>query len=100
MKALAEAVTASVDPALGPGTNDSPALLKITLADGQVIEQRRDAATGSSEVPMTQAQVEAKFLDCAAQSVSADTGKKILATLNAFPSGSSLNDFWPLLRRA
>lgn len=100
VQALAKLVSASVDPALGPGTNGSPALLKVTLADGQVIEQRRDAATGSSEVPMTQAQVEAKFLDCAAQSVSADTGKKILATLNAFPSGSSLNDFWPLLRRA
>jgi len=65
-----------------------------------VLEQRKDAAIGSMQNPMTQAQLEEKFTDCAAQAVSADTGKRILAILNVLPAGSSLDDLWPLLRKA
>jgi hypothetical protein len=64
-----------------------------------VFEQQRDYATGSPQVPMTQAQVEDKFLDCAAQAVSAEVGRKILGVLNRLPDGSS-GELWPLLRRA
>ena len=38
MQALARTVSASVDPELGPGTRGSPARLKVTLRDGQVVE--------------------------------------------------------------
>jgi len=100
VKALAAKVTASVDPALGPGTHVSPAIVKITLKNGQLLEQRRDAVTGTKEVPMTEAQLEEKFMDCAAQAVSADRAKSILATLKTMPNGTSLDGFWPLLRRA
>jgi 2-methylcitrate dehydratase PrpD len=100
VKTLAAKVTASVDPALGPGTNVSPAIVKITLKDGQVFEQRRDQVTGTKEVPMTQAQVEEKFMDCALHAVTADNARKILAILNALPEQSSFDSLWPLLRRA
>jgi 2-methylcitrate dehydratase PrpD len=96
--ALAKTVSASVDPELGPGTRESPAKLKVTLSDGQTFEQRVDFQTGSIKNPMTQAQIEGKFLDCAVQSVSGETARKILAVLNALPERPSLNDFWPLLR--
>jgi len=99
VRALAKTVTASVDPDLGPGTDDSPARIRITMADGQVFEQRKDFGSGSNKNPMTQAQIEAKFFDCAAQAVDTDTGKKILAFLNALPEQTSFNDFWPLLRK-
>jgi 2-methylcitrate dehydratase PrpD len=98
VKALAKTVSASVDPELGPGTGFSPARLKITMSDGEVIEQRNDYASGSSHNPMTQAQVEEKFLDCAAQSVSSDVAGKILAQLNALPGLPSFAEFWPLVR--
>ncbi len=98
VKALARTVSATVDPALGPGTRVSPAILKVTLADGQSFEQRVDYQTGSIQNPMTQAQVENKFRDCAAQSVNAEVAGKILAVLNALPARASLDDFWPLLR--
>ena len=98
VKALARTVSATVDPALGPGTRESPAILKVTLANGESFEQRVDFQTGSIQKPMTQAQVEEKFLDCAAQSVSAQTGRKILAALNALPRQPSLDDLWPLVR--
>ena len=98
VKALARTVSATVDPALGPGTRQSPAILKVTLANGESFEQRVDFQTGSIQKPMSQSQVEEKFLDCAAQSVSAETGRKILATLNALPRQPSLDDLWPLVR--
>lgn len=98
VKALARNVSATVDPELGPGTRVSPAILKVTLADGGTFEQRVDYQTGSIQKPMTQMQVEEKFLDCATQSVSAETARKILAMLNALPARSSLDDLWPLIR--
>ena len=98
VKALARLVSADVDPALGPGTRESPAVLKVTLSDGQTLEQRVDFQTGSIQKPMTQAQVEDKFIDCATQSLSAETARKILAVLNALPGRSSLDDLWPLVR--
>jgi hypothetical protein len=47
---------------------------------------------------MTQAQVENKFLDCAAQSIKPEVAKQILAALNALPARPSFADFWPLVR--
>jgi 2-methylcitrate dehydratase PrpD len=98
VRALAKAVSASVDPALGPGTSGSPAILKITMTDGQSFEQRVDYQTGSVRNPMTAAQLADKFRDCAALSVSTDTAGKILAALNELPGRASFDDVWPLLR--
>ena len=58
---LAKLVTAGGDPELSDAFGESPAKLKITLKSGEAFEHRRDYATGSKPVPMTQAQVEAKF---------------------------------------
>jgi 2-methylcitrate dehydratase PrpD len=76
VKALARLVTASADPQLSDDLGESPARLRITLKDGQIFEERRDYATGSQKVPMTEPQLEAKFNDCAAQAVSADVAKR------------------------
>src|SRR5262245_26509399 len=100
VRALGSTVTASVDPDLGPGTDGSPARIRITLADGQVLEQRKDFSTGSTRNPMTQAQIEEKFADCAAQAVNQENARKILAILNALPAGESLTALWPLLKKA
>ena len=100
VRALARLVTSAADPDLSDALGDSPAKLKITLKSGETFEHRRDYATGSPKVPMTQAQVEAKFNDCAAQTVSADVARKILATLNAIAERRSFDDFWTLIRRA
>jgi 2-methylcitrate dehydratase PrpD len=98
VRALAKTVSASVDPALGPGTSGSPAIVKVTMADGQSFEQRVDYQTGSVRNPMTAAQLADKFRDCAALSVSADTAGKILAALNELPGRASFDDVWPLVR--
>ena len=98
VRALARTVSASVDPALGPGTSGSPAIVKVTMTDGQRFEQRADYQTGSVRNPMTAAQLADKFRDCAALSVSADTAGKILAALNELPGRASFDDVWPLVR--
>ena len=99
VKAVAKLVTASADPALSDALGESPARLKIVLKDGQTFEERRDYATGSAKVPMTEVQLEEKFHDCAAQAVAADSAKKILAILNTLADRPSLGDLWPLLRK-
>ena len=98
VKAVAKTVTASVDPALGPGTRESPAVIKVTLKSGETFEQRVDFQTGSIQNPMTQAQVENKFRDCAALSFKPEVTDKILAAVNALPRQLSFDDFWPLVR--
>jgi 2-methylcitrate dehydratase PrpD len=98
VKAVAKLVTAGVDPEFKDGLEGSPVRMKITLKDGTVFDERRDTATGSKTMPMSQTQLEDKFLDCAMQALKADTAKKVLAILNALPGQAALNELWPLLR--
>ncbi len=100
VKALAKIVTAGGDPDLSDAFGESPAKLKITLKSGESFEQRRDYATGSQKNPMTPAQLEEKFMDCAKQVVSADVAKKIFATVGTLPQRASFGDFWTLIRKA
>ena len=100
LKAIQPKVTAAVEPELGPAGDDSPARLRITMTDGQVFEARKDFSTGSVKQPMTQAQLEEKFYDCAAVVVDKGRAAKILAILNELPSRASFDDFWPLFRKA
>jgi hypothetical protein len=51
------------------------------------------------QVPMTAAQIKAKFDICAAQAVDKATSEKIYATLSTLGEQPSLDDFWPLLRK-
>ncbi len=69
------------------------------MNDGKVFEARVEDATGSVRNPMTKAQLEDKFTDCAAVVMDNDKAAKILAILNALPDRNSLDDFWPLFRK-
>jgi 2-methylcitrate dehydratase PrpD len=100
LKVIQQKITAAVDPELGPGGDDSPAKIRITMADGQVFEVRKDFSTGSIKLPMSQAQLEDKFNDCAAQVIDKGRAAQILAILNALPDRASFDDFWPLFRKA
>ena len=100
LKAIQPKITAAVDPELGPGGDDSPAKIRITMNDGQVFEVRKDFSTGSSKLPMSQAQLEEKFYDCAALVMDKGRAGQILAILNALPARASFDDFWPLFRKA
>ena len=59
--ALRDRVTATIDPAVRPEQVD----MTITLKDGRTLHKAIEHAIGSVEVPMTDAQLEAKFGDLA-----------------------------------
>ena len=93
-------MTAAVDPELGPGGDDSPAKIRITMADGEVFEVRKDFSTGSIMLPMSQAQLEDKVLRLCGDGDGQGRAAQILAILNALPGRASFDDFWPLFRKA
>jgi len=97
---MAKLVTAGVDAQLSDAFGESPAILKITLKGGETFEQRRDYPTGSAKIPLTPAQLQEKFMDCATQTVSADSAKKLFAFVNTFEKQAAFGEFWTLIRKA
>jgi 2-methylcitrate dehydratase PrpD len=100
VRALAGLVTAGADPNLSDSFGENPTRVKITLKDGQTFEHQRDYATGSKQLPMTAAQAEEKFRDCATQTISADAARKLFAIVNTIADQPSFGDFWSLIRKA
>jgi 2-methylcitrate dehydratase PrpD len=100
VKALAQMVTAAIDPEFTDARENYPTRLKVMLKDGRTFEEMRYQASGARQFPMSQAQIEEKFLDCAAHAVSKNTANAILAVLKRVGERPSLRELWPLLRRA
>jgi 2-methylcitrate dehydratase PrpD len=100
VQAMAKLVTAGADPQLKDGFGESPAILKITLKGGETFEQRRDYPTGSAKLPLTAAQLEEKFMDCATQTISVDAAKKLFAIVSTFEKQPSFGEFFTLVGKA
>jgi 2-methylcitrate dehydratase PrpD len=98
VKTLAGLVTASADPNLSDEWGN-PTRVKITLKDGTAFEDQRDYPIGSTQVPLTRAQVEEKFMDCATQTISADAARKLFAIVNGVPERPAFGEFWSLLQK-
>jgi len=99
VRALAGFVTAGADPKLSDSFGENPTRVRITLKDGQTFEHQRDYATGSKQVPMSAAQAEEKFMDCATQTISADAARQLFATVNTIHEQPSFGEFWSLIRK-
>ncbi|MCC6197977.1 MAG: MmgE/PrpD family protein [Burkholderiales bacterium] len=67
-------ITANADPALGR----DEAIAEVTLADGQVLRSHVPHARGSSARPMTDAELDAKFMAQASTVLSIDTSERLL----------------------
>src|SRR6185312_8525280 len=89
VKTMAGLVTASADPQLSDDWGN-PTRVKITLKDGKSFEEQRDYPIGSTQVPLTKAQVEEKFTDCATMTVRPDAAKRLFAIVGAFPTQPAL----------
>lgn len=72
---LRERVVATVDPAVKPEQVD----MTILLNDGRTLHKFIEHAIGSVEVPMTDQQLEAKFLDLAKGILSDDQARQLLS---------------------
>jgi 2-methylcitrate dehydratase PrpD len=99
VKALARMVSVSIDPEFADAREDYPTRLTVTLKDGRSIEELYVYASGTRQYPMSPAQIEAKFLDCAKEAVAPERAEKILATLRTLGDVPSFDEFWPLLRK-
>ena len=99
VKTLAGLVTASADPELSDEWGN-PTRVKITLKDGGTFQEQRDYPIGSTQVPLTKAQVEEKFMDCATQTISADAARKLFAIVSTINERPSFGDFWSLVQKA
>ena len=99
VRTLAGLVAAAVDPEFAEARENYPTWLRVTLADGRSLERLVVYASGTRQHPMTPAQIDEKFHDCAVQAVSGDAARKIHAMLAVLGEQASLADLWPLLRR-
>jgi 2-methylcitrate dehydratase PrpD len=80
--------------------DESPAKVTVTLNDGRKLEGTKYYSSGSVEVPMSAAQLKAKFDVCAAQAVDQTAAARIYAILSTLGDEPSLAEFWPLLHKA
>jgi 2-methylcitrate dehydratase PrpD len=96
IKDMARKVTITIDPEFADLLDDSPARVIVTLADGRTVERMRYYASGTPQMPLTLAQVEEKFFDCAGHAVDRAAATDIFAFMNRFEQEPSLA---PLLAR-
>jgi 2-methylcitrate dehydratase PrpD len=100
VRALAAKISHHVDPEFGEEPLEAPGRVTVTLTNGKSFEKTIRYASGSPKSPMSPAQIEVKFFDCARQAVKEDQAKRIFAWLNDLPKQTSFAEFWPLLGAA
>jgi len=95
----ARLVSVAIDPEFGDIFEESPSRIIVTFRDGSKTEKLRYYASGTPQFPLTPAQIEAKFTDCAAQAVDKDTAGRIFAAMQTLGQAPSFDALWTLLRR-
>ena len=100
IKAMARKVSIAVDPEFADLLDDSPSRVTVTLTNGRTVERMRYYASGTPQMPLTPAQVEEKFFDCASHTVERPTATQIFAFMNRFEQELSLAPLWSLTKKA
>ncbi len=96
--ALASRVTMAHDPSLEttvPGSR--PAVVKITLTNGEVLEKRIDFARGGAQAPLSSSELRAKFTSNARRVLSESAAKDLLAMLDDLEKLSSVRELARIL---
>ena len=100
VRALAKVVSLTTDPEFADLVGVAPARLVVTFKDGTTVERVRQFASGTVKAPLTSAQIDEKFLACAAEAVDRPTATKLLATLRTLGDQPSFGEFWTQVARA
>jgi 2-methylcitrate dehydratase PrpD len=100
VRAAARLVSVAIDSEFADIYEESPSRIIVAFRDGSKVEKLRYYASGTPQFPLTPAQIEQKFTDCAAHAVDKDTAGKIFAALQTLGQAPSFEAFWPLVRRA
>ena len=98
VRSLARKVSVATYAEYADVLEDSPAKVTLTLNDGRKIERSKYYPSGSMQVPMSPAQIKAKFDICAAQAIDSSAAEKIYVMLSTIDEQPSFAEFWPLLR--
>jgi 2-methylcitrate dehydratase PrpD len=98
VRALAAKVSAFVDTSFGdPLEIPLPARVTVTLANGETIERVKDFAIGSPALPMADARLKAKFMDCATRALDAAQAEALHGALDGLGGARPPDGLWPLL---
>ncbi len=100
VKAFAPKITHHIDAEFGDEVIEAPGRVKLTLTSGKILEHKVWYASGSVQAPMTAAQNEAKFMDCARLVLRDEQARRVFAWLGDLPKQRSFDELWPLLRTA
>ncbi|MBJ3777858.1 MmgE/PrpD family protein [Acuticoccus mangrovi] len=68
------------------------AALRVRLRDGRVLEAARDRPRGGADDPLSDAELDAKFLTCVAPSLGVDAAAALLARLRRLEAIADLSD--------
>ena len=98
VKAFAPKISHHIDPEFGDEVIEAPGRVKVTLTGGKVIEEKVWFASGSVQAPMTSAQNEAKFMDCARLTLKEEQARRVFTWLGDLPKQRSFDALWPMLR--
>jgi 2-methylcitrate dehydratase PrpD len=102
VRSLIERIDFGVDPeAEAAGYEKMATIVEVTLADGRVVSGRADFGKGSPADPMSDAELEAKFRDCAAWAgVSDPEARRVAAMVWRIPDLRDIRELTARLRRA
>ncbi len=98
VKAFATKISHRVDPEFADEVEEAPGRVRVTLTNGETLEEKVWYASGSPQNPMTPAQIEAKFMDCARLTMKDEQARRVFAWTSALPEKASFADLWGLLR--
>ncbi|HYZ32762.1 MAG TPA: MmgE/PrpD family protein, partial [Crenalkalicoccus sp.] len=82
IRALMPCIAVELDPALAAAyPARRPAMLRVTLRDGRVLERHQPTRKGDPEMPLSDAELSAKFTELAGPVLGAARAEALLATL-------------------
>jgi 2-methylcitrate dehydratase PrpD len=99
VKAFAAKISAAPDPEFATSVDPNPARIVAVLNDGKRVESLIKNPIGSTQVPMSKEQIEAKFLDCAVPTLDLVTARHTFATWQSLSTQASFASLWPVLHR-
>jgi 2-methylcitrate dehydratase PrpD len=98
LRSLASRVRVEIDPAI---EREFPlkrtAALDLTTADGRLLHSEVPIARGEPELPLSQADIEAKFLDNACPALSPEQARAVIAEVQALDTRASCSRLFDLL---
>ena len=99
LQALAAKVTVEADAVMTAAfPAEWPADIRIEMTDGRTFERHVANPKGEPEAPMSQAEVEAKFLGLAAEAMPEDRARSIITAVTALDKAPGLGRLCELLR--